>query len=155
VKKKKSKSRLSNPIAVLEDRKGRSYRYPVKRGQFRTPFELEQSASDHFGQDLGYVGSENPRKKKSERRRWTKQRKQRKNPIAIYNHPSPRLRATNPKKDVKLPASNIEIRYRRTSGSYSGKMFSHKFKSGASLFGMSDGSILLKSTSGKKLWGTA
>lgn len=68
------------------------------------------------------------------------------NPIAVYN---PKARLT------KLPASQIEIRYKRTGGKYAGKWFKHEFKSSIGIYGMSDGSVLLKSLSGKKLWGTA
>ena len=72
-------------------------------------------------------------------------KRRRKNPIAVYN---PKRRLT------KLPATQIEMRYKRTNGKYAGKFFKHSFKGGASLFGMPDGSLLLKSSSGRKLWGT-
>lgn len=90
-----------------------------------------------------------------------------KNPIAVYNPTKKRkkrkprthglmARAMAPFRNprlTKLPATNIEIRYQRTGGEYRGKWFKHTFKSTASLFGMPDGSLLLKS-SGRKLWGT-
>ncbi len=74
-----------------------------------------------------------------------RRKKQRKNPIAVYN---PRVRL------IKLPTSQVEIRYKRTGGEYAGKWFKHEFKSSIGIYGMSDGSVLLKSLSGKKLWGT-
>jgi ribosomal protein L40E len=73
----------------------------------------------------------------------SKQIVHKKNPIAIYN----------PKNGVKLPASKIEIRYRRVGGRYNGQWFRHEFKSSVALIGMSDGNILIKSISGRKLWG--
>lgn len=66
----------------------------------------------------------------------------RKNPIAVFN----------PKGTI-LPASDIEIRYKRTSGAYAGEWFKHPFKSPVKMIGLSDGSVLIKSESGEKLWG--
>jgi hypothetical protein len=167
----------TNPIAILEDRKGKLYKYPVKRGQFKTPLELERVASLYHGQDLSFVRSENPgkryrhastprqrrfmgaelrRKRAGKRtvtgmsekqlREFARKPRRRKNPIAVYN---PRTRLT------RLPASQVEIRYKRTGGQYAGKWFKHEFKSSIGIYGMSDGSVLLRSLSGKKLWGTA
>jgi len=125
------KQRKKNPTAVLEDRKGRRYTFPAKRGQYRTPLELERAASRYHGQDLGYVSS-NSRKKK------------RKNPIAIYN----------PKVVKRFPAMHVEIKYKRTNGLYRGENFRHSFKADVAIEALSDGSLRLKSTSGKRLWGT-
>jgi hypothetical protein len=71
-------------------------------------------------------------------------RKRKRNPVAVYN----------PKSGKKLPVSQVEIRYKRTDGRYNGKYFRHPFASSVSLYGLSDGSIKIKSNSGKKLWGT-
>ncbi len=78
---------------------------------------------------------------------------ERRNPIAVYN-PSRSANIIYGQRVQKLPAKNIEIRYQRVSGRYARKWFRHKFKSTAVLLGMSDGSILLKSIGGKRLWGT-
>jgi hypothetical protein len=71
-------------------------------------------------------------------------RRRKRNPVAVYN----------PKAGKKLPVSQVEIRYKRTDGRYNGKYFRHPFASSVSLYGLSDGSIKIKSNSGKKLWGT-
>jgi hypothetical protein len=65
------------------------------------------------------------------------------NPIAIYNPP----------KGKPLPMAVIEIRYKRTSGDHAGQLFKHHFKVKPRVFGLSDGSILIKGN--QRLWGTA
>lgn len=72
-----------------------------------------------------------------------RQAKVSRNPIAIYN----------PSSGTKLPATSIEIRYRRTGGSFNGEWFAHRFKGSVSMIGLPNGSVLIKSNSGKKLWG--
>lgn len=67
----------------------------------------------------------------------------RKNPIAVYN-PS----------RTPLPLKNVTISYQRANGEYRNQWFKHAFKSSVFVFGLSDGSILIKSKGGKKLWGT-
>jgi hypothetical protein len=77
---------------------------------------------------------------------WLELTKERKNPIAVYN----------PARGGKiLPMHNVEIRYQRTAGDYKTEWFRHPFKSSVSIIGLPDGSIQIKSKSGKKLWGTA
>jgi len=66
-----------------------------------------------------------------------------KNPIAIYNPPKGKL----------LPMAVKEIRYKRTGGEYGGELFKHRFKTNPKVFGLPDGSILIKSS--ERLWGTA
>jgi Arc/MetJ-type ribon-helix-helix transcriptional regulator len=68
---------------------------------------------------------------------------ERKNPIAVYN----------PRHGVKLPATDVELRYIRTAGEWKGEPFKHPFKSSVSLIGLPDGNVLIKSNSGKRLWG--
>jgi len=75
-------------------------------------------------------------------RKWSR-RVKRKNPIAVYN----------PRHGVKLPATDIELRYIRTAGEWKGEPFKHPFKSSVSLIGLPDGNVLIKSNSGKRLWG--
>jgi hypothetical protein len=74
--------------------------------------------------------------------KWSR-RVKRKNPIAVYN----------PRHGVKLPATDIELRYIRTAGEWKGEPFKHPFKSSVSLIGLPDGNVLLKSNSNKRLWG--
>lgn len=66
-----------------------------------------------------------------------------KNPIAVYNPPR-----------KKLPIANVEIRYQRAGGQYRGEWFKHPFRNSVDVFGLGDGSILIKSKNGVKLWGT-
>jgi len=73
-----------------------------------------------------------------------KQNINRTNPIAVYN----------PRNGTKLPASQIEIRYKRLGGEYSGEWFKHAFKGSVSLIGLRNGDVLIKSNSGKRLWGS-
>lgn len=78
------------------------------------------------------------------------------NPIAIYNRPRRRslFGGSSPGKGVSLPAKNIEIRYQRNGGKYNGQWFKHPFKGSVSMIGLSNGSILIKSNSAKRLWGS-
>lgn len=70
-------------------------------------------------------------------------KRSKKNPIAIYNPPSGK----------PLPMSLIEMRYRRTGGEYSGELFKHRFKDRPKVYGMPDGSLLIKGST--RLWGEA
>jgi hypothetical protein len=135
-----SKHKLYN--VTLYDQAGKPHSYTAKKGQ--TLKQIEKKASKFYGFSLWY-------------RTWgIKPRKL--NPIAIYN---PKLHGGANFKDighgltvVQLPATQIDIRYRRTTGSHRGKSFRHIFKSSVSMFGLSNGWVILKSNSGKKLWGT-
>lgn len=53
-----------------------------------------------------------------------------------------------------LPMKNVEIRYQRADGQYVRQWFKHFFESSVTVYGLEDGSVLIKSKSGKKLWGT-
>lgn len=67
------------------------------------------------------------------------------NPIAIYNDPEPYL----------IYDLCLEIRAKKSyHENYKGERFSHKFSKDthAQIFGLSDGSLLIKSKKGKKLW---
>lgn len=59
-----------------------------------------------------------------------------------------------PGKAKPLPMKNVEIRYQRAYGEYTGEWFRHTFKDSVEIIGLPDGSILIRSKSGKKLWGT-
>ncbi len=95
------------------------------------------------------------------------------NPIAVYNpvEMRPRLRVSKRKHQAKLrprsplkgfrvniprgqllPMSIIEIRYQRTGGEYHRELFKHDFNARPKVYGLPDGSLLLKSN--KRLWGT-
>mgnify|MGYP001450526959 CR=1 FL=1 len=58
----------------------------------------------------------------------------------------------NPAKAEPLPMAVIEIRYKRTGGEHAGQLFKHNFKVRPKVFGLPDGSILIKGS--KALWGT-
>lgn len=69
-----------------------------------------------------------------------------KNPLVIYNPSRARLlygRAWIP-----------EARGIKTDGKYKGERFKHKFSKNTSMkiFGLPDGSLLIKSNDGKRLW---
>jgi len=64
------------------------------------------------------------------------------NPIAVYNPPTGKL----------LPMAVIEIKYRRTGGEHAGDFFKHHFKVRPKVYGLPDGSILIKGSD--RLWGT-
>ena len=61
---------------------------------------------------------------------------------------NPRIRSGQ-----QFPATDIELRYRRTSGQYAGELFKHKFGSKVELIGLPDGSIQIRSFKGKRLYG--
>jgi hypothetical protein len=108
---------------------------------------------------------------------WTYSKKSRKNPLVVYNpEMRPRVQVSkkshrgklrphsplkgyriNPRSIVTgasvLPLKNVEIRYQRANGEYRGEWFRHPFKSSVEVLGLVDGSILIRSISGKKLWG--
>lgn len=65
----------------------------------------------------------------------------RKNPIAIYNKPR------------VIYGRCLALYAQKTSGPYAGQRFKHTFKNPVLVIGNPDGSVLLKSTVGKKLWG--
>lgn len=101
-----------------------------------------------------------------------------KNPIVVYNpEMRPRIQVSKkshrgklrPKSPLKgyrinprsivagaatLPMHNVEIRYQRSTGEYRSEWFKHPFHSTVEILGLQDGSILIRSKSGKKLWGT-
>jgi hypothetical protein len=111
------------------------------KATFRNPREMRPRIKVSKRKRRGKLGARSPLKGyKINRQRRSKIPK---NPIAIYN----------PRSGTKLPASNIEIRYRRVGGEYNGQWFRHPYKS-ASLVGLPDGNVLIKSNSGKRLWGS-
>jgi len=59
----------------------------------------------------------------------------------------------NPPSGKPLPMSIIEIRYQRTGGEYKRDLFKHTFKHRPKVYGLPDGSILIKGSA--RLWGTA
>jgi len=95
-------------------------------------------------------------------RKPRKRKRKRKNPIVVYNPAlSSRERkvSANPSRSIvtgatPLPIKNVEVRYQRSAGEYHGEWFRHPFKSSVEVIGLPDGSILIRSKSGKKLWGT-
>lgn len=60
----------------------------------------------------------------------------------------------NPRRPILLPMKSLEVRYRRAAGAHKGDLFKHRYGKGVRAFGNPDGSVLLKSTNGKKLWGS-
>lgn len=94
------------------------------------PFQSRQGAEDnirYFGWKLERE-SMNPCRTK-------------KNPIAIYNKPR------------VIYGKCLALYAQKTSGQYAGQRFKHTFKNPVVVIGNPDGSVLLKSTVGKKLWG--
>ncbi len=58
-----------------------------------------------------------------------------------------------PKGAVEIYGKILEIRAQKGPGSlWPGKWFKHPFTSVAKVYGLPDGSILIKSTSGRDLW---
>jgi hypothetical protein len=66
----------------------------------------------------------------------------RKNPIAVYNPPPGRL----------IYGQVLAVEARKTNGVHRGKNFRHKFDSRVAMYALPDGSVLLKSGEGKRLW---
>ncbi len=68
----------------------------------------------------------------------------RRNPIAVYNPPPGRL----------IYGRVLGVEAQKTNGTYRGKRFRHSFErdSRVAAYAMPDGSVLLKSAAGKRLW---
>jgi len=119
----------------------------VKRnGLSRLPrmgYNLKLNESQLLFNDGGsyYLVGEFNDKEFDRSRQWNDSTKN--NPIAVYNPPSGK----------PLPMSIIEIRYQRTGGEYKRDLFKHTFKHRPKVYGLPDGSILIKGSA--RLWGTA
>ncbi len=68
----------------------------------------------------------------------------RRNPIAVYNPPAGRL----------IYGRVLSVEAQKTNGTYRGKRFRHSFAgdSRVAAYAMPDGSVLLRSAAGKRLW---
>ncbi len=66
------------------------------------------------------------------------------NPIAVYNPPRGRL----------IYGRAVYLQGEKTNGSYKGKQYRHTFEndSRVAIYGLPDGSVLLRSAAGKRLW---
>lgn len=71
-------------------------------------------------------------------------REPQKNPIAVYNPPTGKI----------IYGRVLAVEAQKTNGTYKGKRFRHSFTgdSRVAAYAMPDGSVLLKSTAGKRLW---
>lgn len=130
-----------NPIAVRYQNDYRKGYNDGKAGyQLKTIYPDIQDATRayQFGYYDGYHGLKFGHRKGL--KRFPK-----KNPIAVYN---PVRYQGEP-----IPATQIEIRYRRTDGQYAGQWFRHAYGRTARLIGMSNGNVLISSANGKRLWG--
>lgn len=65
-----------------------------------------------------------------------------KNPIAIYNPPSGKT----------FYGRIVEIKGIKTTGEHRGKGFVHRFKTVVKAIGLKDGSVMLRSSDGSRLW---
>lgn len=72
--------------------------------------------------------------------------------IRIPKNP-PAARLTNPI-GQKLPATDIQVLYKRTSGEYAGELFKHSFGKTVEMLAMPNGTVVLRSRNGKKLFTT-
>jgi len=147
---RQARRKVSNPewviIKVIKgkeilDNPGKRYRHAVSDRQRR------------------FMGAELDRRRAGKRtettmttkqlREFARKPRRRKNPIVIYNPPRFIVTGATP-----LPIKNVEVRYQRSAGEYHGEWFRHPFKSSVEVLGLTDGSILIRSKSGTKLWGT-
>lgn len=143
--------RKKNPIAVYNPRKrkknpGRGRQHPGYKGAGieteRKDFAYKRYLVkwNHF-QDLFYISKEGHHigsaKTVAEARKIIDE-------IAFEKNPQ----------GVSLPMRSVEIRYLRSNGSHRGKWFSHKYGNTVTLIGLPNGNVLIKSNTGKKLWGS-
>ncbi len=140
-----SPGRKRTPAQELVHRRGRenpssAYDVFLRGKKIDTVFQSDPSSSEEVKRSLVQHDGYDPEI------RVVKQRKKQlhKNPIAVYNPPAGRI----------IYGRVLSVEAQKTNGSYKGKRFRHSFEqdSHVAAYALPDGSVLLKSAAGKRLW---